>query len=193
MTFLEPPRSAAWQHVEARRGFEVVFLRSEGDHNRIEGDTTAVEGDDVWTVRYAIALRSDWSTISAEITGRSGTGTREVAHESDGRGRWQVNGRRRPELDGCMDVDLESSALTNALPVHRLDLAVGEDAEAPAAYVRALDMNVERLEQQYLRLPDSSGRRRYRYRAPSFDFECELVYDEYGLVVDYPGIATRAA
>ena len=34
---------------------------------------------------------------------------------------------------------------------------------------------------------------RYRYRAPSFDFECELVYDESGLVLDYPGIATRAA
>src|SRR3954452_1066411 len=189
MRFLEPPRSAAWQHVDVRRGFEVVFLRAEG----VEGDTTALEGDEVWTVRYAIALRSDWRTASAEITGRSTTGTHEVALRSDGRGRWQVDGRNRPELDGCFDVDLESSAFTNALPVHRLDLAVGEEAEAPAAYVRAVDLSVERLEQQYVRLADVSGRERYRYSAPSFDFECELVYDEHGLVVDYPGIATRAA
>jgi uncharacterized protein len=189
MRFLEPPRSAAWQHVDARRGFEVVFFRPEG----AEGVTTAVEGDDAWTVRYAIAIRSDWSTVSAKVTGRSARGTSEVSLQSDGNGRWEVDGRHRPDLDGCFDVDLESSALTNALPVHRLGLAVGEEAEAPAAYVRALGLRVERLEQQYLRLADVSGHERYRYRAPRFEFECELVYDESGLVVDYPGIATRAA
>ena len=184
MTFLEPPRSAAWQHIDARRGFEVVFFRPE-----VEGLTTAVEDENAWAVHYAIALRSDWRTITAKVTGHSAAGERRVVLESDGRGQWQVDGRHRPELDGCFDVDLESSAFTNALPVHRLDLDVGEKAEAPAAYVRAADLSVERLEQQYVRL----ARQRYHYSAPSFDFECELVYDESGLVIDYPGIATRAA
>jgi hypothetical protein len=27
--------------------------------------------------------------------------------------------------------------------------------------------------------------------APAFDLSCQLVYDAYGLVVDYPGIAVR--
>lgn len=187
MNFVEPSPSAAWQHVGARRGFEVVFFHPEG----AEGATTAVEGDDAWMVRYAIALESDWRTISAEITGRSATGAREVVLRSDGSGRWHVDGRVRPELDGCFDLDLESSVLTNAFPVHRLGLAIGQEAEAPAAYVRALDLTVERLEQQYLRLADTSDHERYRYRAPRFDFECELVYDESGLVIDYPGLASR--
>jgi hypothetical protein len=52
---------------------------------------------------------------------------------------------------------------------------------------------VERLEQHYVRLADDGGRQRYRYTAPRFDFECELLYDESGLVLDYPGIAVRAA
>ena len=193
MTFPEPPRSAAWRHTGARRGFEVVFLRTMGGELRAEGTTTAVEGEDAWAVEYAIGLDPGWRTTGAEIVGRSDAGTREVAVRHDGRGRWQVDGRAVPELDGCMDVDLESSALTNAFPVHRLGLAVGQEAEAPAAYVRALDLAVERLEQHYLRLPDDSGRQRYRYSAPRFDFECELVYDGSGLVVDYPGIATRVA
>ena len=30
-------------------------------------------------------------------------------------------------------------------------------------------------------------------RRPRFDFECELSYDEFGLVLEYPGIAVRAA
>jgi hypothetical protein len=33
----------------------------------------------------------------------------------------------------------------------------------------------------------------YNYAAPAFDFTSQLVYDEYGLVVRYPGIAVRAA
>jgi hypothetical protein len=31
----------------------------------------------------------------------------------------------------------------------------------------------------------------YDYAAPIFDFECRLVYDNAGLVLDYPGIAQR--
>jgi hypothetical protein len=76
--------------------------------------------------------------------------------------------------------------------VHRLKLAAGARAETPAAYIRALDLGAERLEQTYARLPGEAGRQRYRYAAPAFDFTCILVYDESGLVLDYPGIAVRA-
>jgi uncharacterized protein len=191
--FREPPTYAAWQHGDSRRGFEVVFVTSAPGRYSLDGSTAAVDGDEAWAVRYAIVVDSGWRTVTAEVAARSIAGAGESALRSDGRGRWEVNGRHVPELDGCVDVDLESSAVTNAFPVHRLGLAVGQQADAPAAYVRAADLSVERLEQSYVRLPDESGRQRYRYRAPAFDFECELVYDEAGLVLDYPGIATRAA
>src|SRR5204862_2956546 len=170
MTFTEPPHFAAWEHRDARRGFEVAFFGRADGELRVEGETAAVEGADAWAVRYSIALDSEWHTIAAHVTGRSVAGRREVSLRSDAAGRWDVNGERAPELDGCMDVDLESSALTNAFPAHRLRLAVGEQAEAPAAYVRATDLGVERLEQRYLRLDDDgSGRQRYRYTAPRFE------------------------
>jgi hypothetical protein len=193
MTFLEPPRRAAWRHLEARNGFEVVFLDPCGGEYRVEGDTAAVEGDDAWTVHYVILLDAGWRTQTARVTSRAAAGRHEVTLGCDEAGLWQIDGRRAPHLDGCLDVDLESSALTNAFPVHRLALQVGEQADSPAAYVRAHDLTVERLEQRYLRLDDVAGRERYRYSAPSFEFECELVYDESGLLLDYPGIATRAA
>jgi hypothetical protein len=37
--------------------------------------------------------------------------------------------------------------MTNALPVHRIALPAGAPADAPAAYVRAAGLAVERLEQ----------------------------------------------
>jgi uncharacterized protein len=113
--------------------------------------------------------------------------------EHDGAGAWRIDGAAAPHLDGCLDVDLEASAFTNAFPVHRLGLAIGEGAEAPAAYVRALDLRVERLEQHYARVEDDGSRERYDYAAPRFDYADRLVYDEHGLVLDYPGLALRAA
>ena len=89
-------------------------------------------------------------------------------------------------------MDLESSALTNALPVRRMSLPPAKHAAAPAAYVRAVGLAVERLEQSYVRAPGEATRQRYDYTAPAFDFACRLVYDQSGLVLDYPGIAVRA-
>ena len=58
-------------------------------------------------------------------------------------------------------------------------------------YVRAPSLAVERLEQRYARLPDEGGRRRYDYEGPAFGYRDVLVYDEVGLVLDYPGLAER--
>jgi hypothetical protein len=193
MPFADPPRCAAWQHREARTGFEVAFLRSDAHGCRVEGDTTAIEDGEAWAVRYDITVDPDWVTRSARVWGRTSSGPRELRLDADRAGRWQIDGEPAGHLDGCLDVDLESSSLTNAFPVHRLGLEIGEVADAPAAYVRALDLSVERLEQRYRRLDDDGDRQRYHYAAASFGFECELSYDEFGLVLEYPGIAVRAA
>ena len=132
--------------------------------------------------------------ISSDLGGWSLNGEYETRLDADGSGHWEIDGSSVPELDGCLDVDLESSACTNTIPVHRLKLRVGQSVEAPAAYVRALDLRVERLEQNYMRVDDDGDdgdRHRYRYRSPAFGFEARLVYDASGLVLDYPGIASR--
>jgi hypothetical protein len=159
---------------------------------RIEGTTTAIEDAEAWVVSYLIELDAAWATRSARITASTVAGACETFLESDGAGHWLVDGNDAPHLDGCMDVDLESSAMTNALPVHRMNLRVSAAAEAPAAYVRALGLAAERLEQVYLRIDDQDGRQRYEYSAPVFGFTSQLRYDDSGLVVDYPGIGVRA-
>ena len=186
----ELPAAAAWRLLDAHAGFEVLFPR---DRCRVEGQSTGVEEGEAWALRYAIALYDGGATRSAHVTGLSAAGEHEVRIEGDGRGGWRVDGRPAPELSGCLDVDLEGSACTNAFPVRRLALEVGQRAEAPAVYVRAPDLRVERLEQQYERLEDDGELTRYDYASPAFGFTCVLVYDRHGLVLDYPGIAVRVA
>jgi hypothetical protein len=192
MSFRAPPEAAAWQHHDARTGFEVVYFQALDVGHRIDGYTAAIEDGQTWAVNYTIWLDPTWTTRRAQITGRSVSGSRRTLLEADGSGRWRIDGEAASYLDGCLDVDLESSAMTNALPVRRMGLPAGAAAAAPAAYVRALDLAVERLEQHYLRATDEARHQTYDYTAPAFDFACRLVYDESGLVLDYPGIAVRA-
>jgi uncharacterized protein len=187
------PATAAWRHLDARDGFEVVFLGRDGDGYSVDGHAVAVEAGEAWAIRYAITLDADWVTRGAHVVDRSATGERELRIEADGSGGWTVDGKPAPHLAGCLDLDLEASALTNAFPVHRIALEAGQRAEAPAAWVRALDLGVERLEQTYARLADDGERSRYDYAAPDLDFTAELTYDRFGLVLDYPGIAVRVA
>ena len=187
------PSTAAWRHLDARTGFEVVFLSREPDGYRLEGYTTAVEQEDAWVVRYTLTLDSNWAARCAHIIARSALGECDLRLESHGAGTWLVDGKPMPELSGCLDVDVEASACTNTCPVQRLGLEVGQATDAPAAYVRAPDLTVERLEQNYGRLPNDGEHSRYDYVAASFSFRCVLVYDEFGLVLDYPGIAVRIA
>jgi hypothetical protein len=192
MPFSALPEAAAWRHHHARLGFEVAYFRPVGRGYLIHGCTTAVEGGQSWVVSYAIRLDETWASRSARITGRSASGIRHARLDSDGSGHWQVDGVAAPHLDGCLDIDLESSAMTNALPIHRMGLQAGDRAAAPAAYIRALDLSAARLDQDYVRAADESRHQRYDYAAPAFDFTCRLIYDESGLVLDYPGIAIRA-
>jgi hypothetical protein len=190
MSWAAVPPTAAWQHLEARSGFEVAWFETGDDGLVLTGCTVAVEDGRSWAVEYEIRVDRGWRTRSARVCGRSASGIRTVLLRADGRGHWLVDGDAEPHLDGCLDVDLESSAMTNALPVHRLTLQPGERAAGPAVYVRAADLGVGRLEQEYARV-DEPGRR-YDYAAPAFDFSSRLVYDDAGLMLEYPGIAVRA-
>jgi hypothetical protein len=185
------PSSASWRHQQAREGFEVAYFQRSDDGYRLVGCTTAVEDNQTWIVDYTIDVDATWATRSAIVHTRSEAGVRQVRLDGDGLGHWQVDGEPAPHLDGCLDVDLESSAMTNTLPVHRLSATAGDRVAAPAAYVRATDLTVQRLEQQYVRAGDDGPNQRYDYSAPVFEFAGQLVYDESGLVLDYPGIAVR--
>jgi uncharacterized protein len=186
------PSQIAWRHVGAREGFEVTFVAEVDGGLCFTGTTSAFEDTHAWTVSYQVTVDPlSWATRSAHVRAHSNVGKRALEVSTDGAGTWRLDSRPAPHLDGCLDIDLESSALTNAFPVRRLGLASGQGADAPGAYVRAEDLRVERLEQRYVRLGDQG--RRFAYAAPTFDFMCVLAYDDAGLLLDYPGLAVRAA
>ena len=132
---------------------------------------------------YTIACDREWRTKSADVVGWLGADAVRVNALVGEDGRWRVDGVDIPEIAGCVDVDLNFSPSTNLLPIRRLDLAVGEEKEVRAAWLRFPSFRFEPLEQTYRRLAEG----RYVYRSAGGRFERELDVDGNGFVLRYPG------
>lgn len=191
MDFAQLPNGASWKHVGARSGFEIAFFDRVSTGHRLTGRTTAEESAQLWSVGYDVIVDQQWRTVAVTASNLSVDGAHELSLTRGPTGTWIANGEPRPDLDACLDVDFESSAVTNTLPLHRLDFGQGVGLDVPAVFVRADDLRVERLEQRYTFIEATSEQFVFHYESSTFGFACELRYDRAGLVVEYPGIATR--
>lgn len=195
--FREPDGvDATWLHREARQGFESASLRPHGDGHRLTGHTTAVEDDVAWTVGYQIDVDSGWRTIRADICEVIAGRERRIVVESDRSGHWTVDGVNAPQANGCIDIDLESSALTNTIFLHRAQPSTNDVYDAPAAFVRCAPLRLERVDQTYQRTPCGAARPDeicFEYTSPEFGTHIDLRFDKDGLVIDYPGLAARCS
>ncbi|PRX46600.1 hypothetical protein B0I33_107177 [Prauserella shujinwangii] len=141
-------------------------------------------------VGYRVVADADGRTrqVSIEVTGR-GAPARLVL-SGDGHGGWtDAAGGHLPALDGCLDIDISCTPLTNTLPIRRLGLAVGESADLLVAYVLVPGLELSAQRQRYTRLPGTGSAPAYRYE--SGDFRADLAVDGEDLVVDYPGLWRR--
>ncbi|WP_158057496.1 putative glycolipid-binding domain-containing protein [Halorussus halophilus] len=110
---------------------------------------------------------------------------------ASGDGSWAVDGESAPELDGCLDVDLAVTPLTNTLPIRRLALEIGESATSEVVYLDPRTFEVSKARQQYTRLARDDDGGRYRYESLTTGFTAEVDVDTDGVVCDYPGVFRR--
>ncbi len=99
-------------------------------------------------------------------------------------GAWSVGGAEAPTLHGCDDIDLGFSPVTNLLPIRRLALEVSAKSIVRAAWIRFPELTAELLVQTYERVSTD----RYVYESAGGAFRRELHVDEFGCVIDYPGL-----
>lgn len=132
-------------------------------------------------VQYAIRLDEDWNVRQFVLFRDAEEPDLWLAR--DIAGRWgEMNGVYRRELDGCTEVDLVGSPFTTTLPIRRLALPVGEQAEVLAALVDPESLHVVPVRQRYTRV----GERRWRTESLETGYDIEFDVDEHGLVLDEP-------
>jgi uncharacterized protein len=133
---------------------------------------------------YQVVADSKWKSRSARIIGFRGRKEIDIRVRRTADGQWRVGTEVQSAVAGCADIDLGFTPATNILAVRRLSLRIGEQAEAPAAWLALPRMKLRVLPQTYLR----STRIEYDYEAPTVGYNGRLQVSSLGAVVRYPGL-----
>jgi len=179
-------RSVAWQRTDEWVGHSAARAEVAPDGWVFHGAEVLARPEPL-SCWFRVEVDQEWVTTGAEVLAFGGLGERRLVLEADGDRLWSRDGVRAPQLDGCLDVDIAATPVTNTFPVRRLqDLPLGQAVTIPVAWVDVPALTVERVEQTYRRLGASA----WEYRDPRHG-PFRLTVDEDGLVLDYEGLARR--
>jgi uncharacterized protein len=206
-----PPISALWRRLDEPHGLvhgaiaeleatpdqpDGAFLLDGAAIGADAPDDTGPIGEQgtprPWSCRFSVVVDARWQTRSCFVEVLGADGLDRVTLTADALGRWTLDGRDWDELEGCHDVDIAISPLTNTVAVRRLGLEVGEERSLDVAWLDVPSLAVARVSQTYRREPDGPHGTNYVYADPtygSFAFSA----DEIGLVREYQGLFARVA
>jgi uncharacterized protein len=180
---MEPIETILWRGL-VFPGHESCGLFSPASEWHLEGTAVFIHQQRPCRLNYHIVCDEGWHTRSATVEGWLDKTIIDLQIQTDSSGRWWLNDAEQPDVEGCIDVDLNFSPSTNLLPIRRLGLEVGESAEVKAAWLRFPSFKLELLPQQYRRLDENT----YRYESAGGQFVSELKVSPSGFVIDYSGI-----
>ncbi|SFZ83622.1 hypothetical protein SAMN02983003_1753 [Devosia enhydra] len=178
-----PDHLLRWRGLETV-GLEHCHVREAENGVTVESLLIASAGPNPIAAAYTMVLMPDWTFRSIRIE-RPGHALWRLAH--DATGRWTINDTPAPHLEGCIDIDLSGSPLTNTLPIRRARLLANVPQRFEMAWIDVADLSVHRDGQIYTRL----DAHRVRYQSADSEFEAVLTLDDHGFVRDYPGLFTR--
>ena len=173
--------SILWRRIDTP-GHESASLFYDNDAWRLHGTAVFLHEQSACRLDYQIICDSQWQSRSAIVTGWVGDRVIESKIVAGPDRRWTLNGEECPQVEGAVDVDLNFSPSTNLLPIRRLELAVGEEKEVRAAWLRFPSFQLELLTQTYRRLDEKI----YRYESAGGTFVRDLTVNEAGFPTNYP-------
>ncbi len=175
--------SVLWRRLDLP-GHEFGRLGRRGDRWELSGTAVFAHERRPCTLRYLVTCDAQWRTMSAWVEGVVGDRAIDLKVAIDAERRWYLNGTACQAIAGCLDIDLGFSPSTNLLPIRRLTLNVGEEAEVRAAWLAFPALEFEVLPQVYRR----DGERTYRYTSGGGRFTRVLQVNAVGFVTSYPGL-----
>lgn len=178
-----------WRGVDTDR-LEQVRLNVQGARVKAYGRiiAAATPDHDAFSASYELITNDSGVTKRLSIHLVQAGGESQIGISRDEEDQWlvQAGGETlRSDFGGAQDVDLALSPMFNALPIRRLRLsASSEPVGVPVVYVYLPRAVVEPATLQYTPGPDGIG-------VSSPVATSTLTVDDNGVVIDYPGLASR--
>lgn len=166
---------------------------------------------DSYAMSWALTTADGWVTrrLTATVHGHGWSRHLELERADDGA--WSAAAHASGDCDlpepglvdpstltGALDCDLALCPVTNTMPIQRLNLSSEELAPADetsllVAFVEVPSLRVVRSRQMYSQLRAATENRNgvVLFSSDNHGFTAEIEVDREGIVVEYPGLATR--
>jgi uncharacterized protein len=182
-----PEHSILWRRLDLP-GHDYCGVWKIADGWRLSGTSLFLLSGRPCRLAYEVSTDHAWRASMARVSGELGESAIDIEIVRTN-GRWSLDGADAPETADCTDVDLGFTPATNLIALRRLDLGIGEPAQAPAAWLDFPEGKLIRLEQRYRRVSPHE----YEYESPAAGYAAVLETDSQGAVVRYPGLWEREA
>lgn len=172
-----------WKRLDLP-GYEIVRLDAVDNGWKLSGTAIFTDPQGPCKLDHLVICDPAWRTNSAQVRGLAAGQDIDLSVSVDAERTWRLNGNECRAVAGCMDIDLGFTSSTNLLPIRRLKLAVGEEAEVRGAWLPFPSLRFEILSQVYRR----EAERTYRCESDGGNFVRTLEVNAAGLVTSYPGL-----
>jgi hypothetical protein len=179
-----------WQRVDVAHSLGYGHIRGGADGFRLQASEIVHDGDLAYSVAFAIETDAEWATAAVYVEATDSAGSRKLDLTRSPGGAWHSQDHDLSDLQGCVDVDVAATPVTNTLPIRRLGLEVGQAADLRVAWIDVPSLEVRLSRQRYERLEPADGRERYVYSDDVYGPHL-LTVDRNGVVIDYEGLAHR--
>lgn len=177
-----PIAHALWKRLDTP-GHDAAFLFETDDGYALRG--TAVFKADTGPARitYGVELDRAWRAKAGHVSGEIGETpvAHRMEHSSAG---WSLDGIPGTGLSDLQDLDFGFTPATNMPALRRAALAVGQEADMPAAWFDLDPPRLMALPQHYRRQSEAQ----YDYHSPTAGYRAVLELAPSGFVRVYPGL-----
>ncbi len=164
-----------------------MLAPADGDGYALRGSAVFQDEDAPTALQYRLRCDATWRTAEAHLLGWRGPARVDLRIACDAGLRWSLNGEALLALDGCIDLDLSFTPATNLLPIRRLALPIGHQAEVRSAWLAWPAGTLTVLVQRYARR--SATIYDYESDLPNGEmFVAALFVEPRGWVLEYPGL-----
>lgn len=169
---------------QAFLGRERCILEYDSSGYSLSGDAELSINDQPIRLQYRVLCDREWRTKAAHVAGGVGHTAVDISIRVEAGQIWLVGGQEQPHMWSCIDIDLGFTPATNTIPIRRLELAPGEEAEIKTVWLKLPEIELVPLRQTYKRI----SLEEYLYHSENAGSSALLKVNALGLVTEYPGL-----
>jgi uncharacterized protein len=169
-------------------GLEYLYLSCGENKVFADGIVLGVREEIAYRILYQVRCDSMWRVREVFVKSLD-ENEQTINLTSDGLGNWtDESSTVISKFEGCLDVDISVTPLTNTLPIRRLNLNRGESAELKVVYVAVPEMQLSVERQRYRCVERNEAGSKYKFESLDGEFTAIISVDADGLVEDYPNL-----